>query len=94
MNDVTPQGRNQINPRETSSPLPSKSSDLNQSFPNQPNPVERLRNVADSLSDNDETLVDDSRADVSPAQMVEHKLVRNLRGNPMPVRFLLNKRGR
>jgi hypothetical protein len=93
MNDVTLQGRNQTNPRETSSPLPSKNGDLNQSFPNQPNPVERLQNIADSLSD-DEILVDDSRAGLSPAQMVEHKLVRNLRGNPMPVRFLLNKRGR
>jgi hypothetical protein len=93
MNDVTLQGRNPLNSRDVSNRSILKNGSINQSFPNQPHPAERLQTIADSLA-NDETLVDDTRSELSPAEMVEHKLFRNLRGNPMPARFLLNKRGR
>jgi hypothetical protein len=93
MNDATLQGRNPIDPRELSIPASLKKGILKQSFPTQPLPAERLQKIADSLT-NDETLVDDTRSELSPAEMVEHKLFRNLQGNPMPARFLLNKRGR
>jgi hypothetical protein len=93
MNDAIFQGRNQSNSREFSNRLTLNNGVISQSFSNQTNAVDRLQDLAASLS-NDETLVDDSRAELSPAQMVEHKLVRILRGNPMPVRFLLSKRGR
>jgi hypothetical protein len=39
----------------------------------------------------DESLVPDFRAGLSPAQMVERKLLQVLRGNPMPVSHLLHR---
>jgi hypothetical protein len=39
----------------------------------------------------DEDLIADARANLTPAQMVERKLVQMLRGNPLPVSHMLNK---
>ena len=39
----------------------------------------------------DEDLIADTRANLTPAQMVERKLVQMLRGNPLPVSHMLNK---
>jgi hypothetical protein len=38
-----------------------------------------------------EDLIDDARGSLTPAQMVERKLVQLLRGNPLPVSHMLNK---
>jgi hypothetical protein len=39
----------------------------------------------------DEDLIADARGNLTPAQMVERKLVQMLRGNPLPVSHMLNK---
>jgi hypothetical protein len=38
-----------------------------------------------------EDLIADARGNLTPAQMVERKLVQLLRGNPLPVSHMLNK---
>ena len=55
--------------------------------------VERLHDKA-PCELNDEALEVDMRSDLTPSQVVEGKLIRNLRGNPMPVRYLLRKSSR
>jgi hypothetical protein len=55
--------------------------------------VERLQSKR-HCQFNDEALEVDIRSDLTPAQVVEGKLIRNLRGNPLPVRYLLRKSSR
>jgi hypothetical protein len=53
--------------------------------------VERVLGGHETPFFEDESLEADIRGDLTPAQMVEGKLMQLLRGNPMPVRYLLNK---
>jgi hypothetical protein len=44
-----------------------------------------------NLTTTGEDLIADARGNLTPAQMVERKLVQLLRGNPLPVSHMLNK---
>jgi hypothetical protein len=49
------------------------------------------RSAGPATPTTDEDLIADARANLTPAQMVERKLVQMLRGNPLPVSHMLNK---
>ncbi|MFL5241174.1 MAG: hypothetical protein ACJ8FY_03625 [Gemmataceae bacterium] len=63
----------------------------NHAYSTRKSTVERLLGRPEAAFFDDEALEADIRGDLTPAQMVEGKLMRVLRGNPMPVRYLLNK---
>jgi hypothetical protein len=93
MNDETLISKDELIQAELTTPLLSSFDRHNHLFSDRARTVERLP-IKEPSPANDEALEVDLRCNLTPAQFVEGKLIRNLRGNPMPVRYLLNKAGR
>jgi hypothetical protein len=55
---------------------------MNRSIAYPPDPAEER---VEEVTLVEESLVEDERSGLTPAQMVEHKLVRILKSNPLPV---------